>query len=158
MKIEKLGNITIVLGDCMEYMANCDDKAFDEISYLKSIYNVTKDGKIIRLSDNKELKPSMDKKGYLRIRLHVPLLSQNADKRKPYKVHRLVAMYYLEDYSPKLQVNHKNGIKSDNKVENLEMVTNRENAIHAWNKLDKKSRLNKLNTIRDPITGKFMRK
>lgn len=29
MSIEKLGNITLVLGDCMEYMAICDDKAFD---------------------------------------------------------------------------------------------------------------------------------
>ena len=112
-------------------MKSIPDKFFDEISYLKSIYHVTKDGKIIRISDKKELKPSFDKKGYLRIRLHVPLLSHNPDKRKPYKVHRLVAMYYLDDYSPQLQVNHKNGNKSDNRVENLEMVTNRDNVIHA---------------------------
>lgn len=143
--------------DCMDYMKSIPDKFFDEISYLKSIYHVTKDGKIIRISDKKELKPSFDKKGYLRIRLHVPLLSHNPDKRKPYKVHRLVAMYYLDDYSPQLQVNHKNGNKSDNRVENLEMVTNRDNVIHAWKYLDKVGRLNKLNKRRDPINGRFRR-
>ena len=46
-------------------------------------------------------------------------------------VHRLVAQAFLKDYDEKLEVNHKNGIKYDNRVENLEMVTRIENIRHS---------------------------
>ena len=71
------------------------------------------------------LKPEKDKDGYLRI-----ILTNNG-KRKSYCVHRLVARTYLKDYNEKLQVNHKNGIKNDNRVENLEMVTLQQNIKHS---------------------------
>ncbi len=46
-------------------------------------------------------------------------------------IHRIIAEAFLGDYSEDLQVNHINGIKTDNRVENLEMVTNAENMRHA---------------------------
>lgn len=46
-------------------------------------------------------------------------------------VHRLVAQTFLEDYSDDLAVNHKDGNKSNNCVDNLEMVTWGENTQHA---------------------------
>lgn len=42
---------------------------------------------------------------------------------KRYYIHRLVAMMFLGDWDNKLRVNHKNGIKNDNRVDNLEMIT-----------------------------------
>lgn len=114
-------------------------------------------GTITRKADGVVLKPSFDAKGYLRIRLKAPALSINKDKRKPYKVHRLVAMFYIDNYSEDLQVNHINGDKSDNRVENLEMVTARENSRHAWRELypANSMRRKNLEERRNKDTGKF---
>ena len=63
-------------------------------------------------------------KGYLRVRL------QKNKKSKHFFVHRLVADAFLEKPIGATQVNHKNGIKTDNRVENLEWVTRQENMEH----------------------------
>lgn len=48
-----------------------------------------------------------------------------------YRVHRLVAAAFLDMDSAKPWVNHKNGVKTDNSLENLEWVDASENALHA---------------------------
>lgn len=64
---------------------------------------------------------NLGKKGYCRINL----------KGKVYQVHRIVAKYFCPDRIDADQVNHKDGIKTNNKADNLEWVTNQENRDHA---------------------------
>lgn len=77
------------------------------------------------LRDGRILKPTQDSKGYLRLRVTI-----DREKRS-YKVHRLVAMAFVDNPDNKPQVNHINGDKTDNRASNLEWVTNKENAHHA---------------------------
>ena len=65
------------------------------------------------------------KKGYCRCTLNI-----NGNK-KNHLVHQLVAKAFIENNENKPQVNHKNCIKTDNNVNNLEWVTNSENFAHA---------------------------
>ena len=67
------------------------------------------------------LKPAKDNKGYLRVSL-------TKDKiLKTYKVHRLVALAFIENPNNKPYVNHIDGNRANNHVENLEWVTPSEN-------------------------------
>ena len=67
-----------------------------------------------------------NKKGYLRVRLTCPGVSTTS------VVHRLVlAAFVGPQPSPEHECNHKNGVKSDNRLENLEWVTRKENNRHA---------------------------
>lgn len=62
-----------------------------------------------------------DKNGYMRTGL----------KQNSHTVHRLVALAFLENKENKPQINHKNSIRHDNCVENLEWCTSGENMRHA---------------------------
>ena len=68
------------------------------------------------------LKPGADRGGYLRVGLC------DGEKRKTFKVHRLVCEAFHENPDNKPQVNHINEIKTDNRASNLEWATARENS------------------------------
>ena len=70
--------------------------------------------------------------GYLIFSLHRNYRQTSA------RVHRIVAETFIEKSLYKYAVNHINGIKTDNRVENLEWVTKSENELHAHRILGKK--------------------
>jgi len=81
------------------------------------------------------LKQYITPKGYCRVQL------QSGDKRKNAMVHRLVAKAFIDNINEKPEVNHKNGIKDDNNISNLEWVTSSENQIHAYDTELKKANI-----------------
>ena len=126
MEVEKLENIKLYNADCMEVMKTFKDKQFRPIKGWEH-YLISNDGVVFNIRTKRVKKSGLDHKGYLRVRL-----IDGRDKGSTKKVHRLVAQAYLSEYSEELQVNHKNCVKSDNRVENLEMVTPSQNTKHAW--------------------------
>ena len=114
------------------------------IEGYEGIYVVTRQGEIYSLNrignngkplNGKLMKTSDNGKGYRKIRL-----CKNG-KVKTYIVHRLVAKAFLPNPNGYPIVNHKNGDKTDNRVENLEWCTHSYNMEHA-------SRIGLLNPIK----------
>ena len=68
------------------------------------------------------LKPKQTTNGYLSVKID----------RRDYRVHRLVAQAFIPNPMNKPDVNHNNGNKWDNSVENLIWATKSENMEHAW--------------------------
>ena len=89
-------------------------------------YAVTNDGKVYSKKTNKFIKPSIGSKGYFQVCLTVD------GKKRTVKVHRIVAETFIPNPEGKPQVNHIDGNKRNNCVENLEWCTNSENQIHSY--------------------------
>lgn len=89
-----------------------------EVSTFGNVRSVRKSGKILVLN--------VTPKGYLRIAL------AREGVQKNFMVHRLVASAFIANDNEKPEVNHKDGDKKNNRVDNLEWVTTSENLIHAY--------------------------
>lgn len=96
-----------------------------DIPGFEGLYQVSNSGKVKSLRRGAELKPGTDKGGYL----YVGLCSRGI--QKTCKIHRLVALAFLPNDEGKRTVNHIDGNKLNNSVDNLEWATHSENIIHA---------------------------
>ena len=95
------------------------------IKGYEGLYSVTRDGEVYNEKRNAWLKPSLAPIGYQRVNLC------KDGKTKTMYVHRIVATAFIPNPLNKKTVNHIDGIKSNNHVENLEWATYKENTAHA---------------------------
>ena len=98
------------------------------IDGVKTEYFVSRSGDVISRYKHKEkhLKVFTTDKGYMYVKLWIN------NKTRAAFIHRLVATAYIPNPDNKPDVNHKDGNKHNNSVENLEWVTKSENMIHAY--------------------------
>lgn len=104
------------------------------------LYSISNLGRLKNNKTQKILKGGLDSYGYKQT-----ILCNNG-KRKNFTIHKLVATAFIPNTENKPQVNHINGIKTDNRAVNLEWVTNQENQDHFWRVIN--SEVNKANRSR----------
>jgi hypothetical protein len=114
---------------------------------------ITRDGHKPFLMRGKELEFTFDKDGY-----HKTALRKHG-KRHYFRVHRIIADTFIPNPNNLPIVNHKNGIKHDNQVDNLEWCTYSENVIHGFEVLGRVGYNGGQNVpvlMIDPISGKVL--
>lgn len=116
---------------------------FNEDCILKPIkeydykYLISNYGDVFSINLKRVLNTAYDTMGYAYVRLYLNGNSKNES------IHRLVAKYFIKNEENKYAVNHIDGNKKNNHVDNLEWVTQSENEIHASQELLKLNNFNK---------------
>lgn len=120
----------------LRYHKNYEDLPNEEWRNLEMIdfpeYYVSNFGRVRRL--NRLKIPVKNKGGYLKINLYRRM------KVKTVTIHRLVLIAFTNELGEGLHVNHKNFIKTDNRLENLEWCTSKENVNHFLDAKDNRTK------------------
>ena len=97
------------------------------IEVFEGRYDVSSAGQVWSHTSNDFLKPNKMNHGYVCVHLY----NGGKSTRKVCTIHQLVAKAFLKNPNQHIEVNHKNFIRSDNRIENLEWVSRKENVQHA---------------------------
>ena len=100
------------------------EEIWKEVSSAEN-YLVSNLGNVFSLKSKRLMKKNVSNRGYERVTI----------KGKQVSVHRLICIAFLGENEDKTIVNHINGIKTDNRLENLEWVTCRENTMHYYSSI-----------------------
>jgi hypothetical protein len=128
MEVYKNLLINDIDGEIWKVLVNDNnDYSVSNLGRVKSLSREKeqRNGKII-LIKGRILKQSINRFGYLQ------LAFIKSGKLKSFRVNRLVSYYFIENKYNLKQVNHIDGIKTNNKLENLEWVSNMENSCHRF--------------------------
>lgn len=97
-----------------------------DIAGYEGVYSIDNIGRVFSKHSKRYVFGRMSKNGYQTITLKC------GNKITSTYVHRLVAMHFIKNAENKPQVNHIDGIKTNNIVSNLEWVTAQENILHSY--------------------------
>ncbi len=115
-----------------EWKGMCGINEMEEkwIKGFQNKYSVSDEGEVFSYisGSKKRLMPNKNQDGYLCVALGLGYKKT----MKHYRIHRLVAEAFIENPDGKATVNHKDGIKANNNVANLEWNTHQENMEHAF--------------------------
>lgn len=115
-------------------------EVWKDIKGFEGKYQISNNGQVKSLNYAKSgkeglIKPIKNQDGYLIVKLY-------SDKCYTKLVHRLVAENFIE--IPKLEVNHLDGNKENNSIENLEWCTHAENERYSWKVLGKRLKMSQI--------------
>lgn len=110
------------------------EEIWKDVKGFEGKYKISNLGRVMSLNYKNTgktgfIKPVKNKDGYLIVKIF-------SDKRYTKSIHRLVGEAFIE--KPKLEINHLNGNKEDNSIDNLEWCTHAENERYSWKTLGKK--------------------
>lgn len=103
---------------------NNEDEIFKQIIDYPN-YKISNLGQVLNSKTGKILKPHLFNTGYLRVNLYKDI------KPKLFYIHRLIAFYFIDNPDNKQYVDHKNNIRTDNRIENLRFVNSSENSMNS---------------------------
>jgi len=107
---------------------NTEKEIWKDIKGYEGLYQISSEGRVksLKRCSGYIMKQTKSTDGYLFVNL-----LDSSHKRKSHRVSRLVAINFIENPENKPQVNHINGIVTDNRISNLEWSTPSENMRHA---------------------------
>ena len=105
------------------------NEIWKDVTNYEGFYQISNRGNVKNIRTGKILINQISQYGY-----HYISMSAGGNVKK-YLVHRLVAIVFIQKDEKRKIINHKNGIRTDNRPENLEWCNHSENAIHAFSVL-----------------------
>lgn len=103
-----------------------ENETWIDVPGYEGLYEISNLGRLWSIKRATELKPNVHPTGYINVGL------RSEGKRSYFRLGRLVALAFIGACPEGCEVNHKNGNKTDNTVENLEWVTHSKNLKHAY--------------------------
>lgn len=117
---------------------------------VSNCYWVINDGSIINKNTGNVKSQTLGKRGYY----YVSLNEKKTNRQVKVPVHKIITLAFIKN-EPYQDINHKDGNKQNNAIENLEFCTRQRNVIHAWEQglITREERLFKVNFENYSVIG-----